>query len=99
MLEEIKNKLEENKDKILEILKEIETEKVALEEYNLSLEALSNSSKYTKVNADIISSYMPMNLPLYSLIIYTVIPRICANQSNYRPSTKTITQSKKFMNC
>lgn len=96
MLEEIKIKLEENKDNIIEILKEIETENVAFEEYNLSIEALSNNLKYTKLSANTISSYMPMNLPLYSLIIYTIIPRICAIQSNYRPSSKTITQSKKI---
>lgn len=98
MLEEIKKTLKEHKNQIIEILKEIETEKVALEEYNLSIKALNNNTKYVNGKVDIISSYMPMNLPLYSTIIYTVIPKLCAKKSNYRPSTKTLNQSKRLHN-
>ena len=37
-----------------------------------------------------------MNLPLYSLITYVIVPKINASKCFYRPSTKTITQSKKI---
>ena len=37
-----------------------------------------------------------MNLPLYSLITYVIIPRLNADTCNYRPSTKTLEISKKL---
>lgn len=98
MLHEIKKNLELHKEEIIKTLMEIETEKVALEEYDLCIKALNNNNKYGKTIVDVISSYLPMNLPLYSLIIYVVIPKICASRSNYRPSSKNIEQTKKIHN-
>ena len=46
MLEKIKILLEKHKNEIIDILKEIEVEKVAIEEYNLSIKALNNNKKY-----------------------------------------------------
>lgn len=96
MLEEIQKLLEKYKNEIIDILKEVETEKVALDEYNLSIEALKNNTKYINGKVNTISSYMPMNLPLYSTVIYTIIPKLCSKKSNYRPSTKTLDQSKRI---
>lgn len=96
MLEKIKILLEKHKNEIIDILKEIEVEKVAIEEYNLSIKALNNNKKYVNGKINAISSYMPMNLPLYSLMIYAIIPKLCAKKSIYRPSSKTSCQSKKI---
>ena len=98
ILEEIKNNLEKNKDFIISILKEIENESVALEEYKLALLALENNRKYGNKKVKMISSYLPMNLPLYSLMLYSIVPSVCSSKSYYRPSTYTLSQSKKIHN-
>lgn len=97
MLNNIKCLLEINKSKIINILKEIETENVAIQEYNLSIEALQ-SNKYIGKNISKISSFLPMNLPLYSLVIYVIVPKICSETSIYRPSTLIKEQSQKIHN-
>lgn len=94
--DEIKRKLESSKEIIIDILQEIEPKNVALEEFELAVLALSNNDKYINRCVDSISVYLPMNLPLYSLIIYAIIPKICSNYVYYRPSTKTLNQSKKI---
>lgn len=96
MLNSIKKKILENKEEIIRILSEIETQSVAVEEIELCIKALDNNEKYLDKKVKNISSYLPMNLPLYSLIIYVVIPKLCAEVSYYRPSTKTIEVSKKI---
>ncbi len=96
MLEEIQKLLKRYKNEIIGILKDIETENVAIEEYNLSIKALENNKKYINGKVNKISSYMPMNLPLYSMVIYTIIPKLSSEKSYYRPSTKTLDQSKRI---
>lgn len=97
MLNDIKKLLEINKEQIIEVLKEIETEDVAIEEYNLSIVALENN-KYNSKHVKKIVSFLPMNLPLYSLIAYVIVPRICSENSVYRPSTFTKNQLQKIHN-
>lgn len=97
MLNDIKQLLEINKKKIIDILKEVETNDVAVEEYNLSIAALDNN-KYNSKQVEKIVSFLPMNLPLYSLIAYVVVPRVCSEKSVYRPSTLTKNQSQKIHN-
>lgn len=97
MLNDIKKLLEINKKEIIEVLKEVETEDVAIEEYNLSIAALENN-KYNSKQVKKIVSFLPMNLPLYSLIAYVIVPRICSENSVYRPSTLTKNQLQKIHN-
>lgn len=96
MLEKIKNDILKNKSEIIEILSTIENKSVASEEIELCIKALEHSQKYSGKKIKTISSYLPMNLPLYSLIIYVIIPRLSADTCNYRPSTKTLETSKKL---
>lgn len=97
MLNDIKKLLEINKEQIIEVLKEVETEDVAIEEYNLSIAALENN-KYNSKQVKKIVSFLPMNLPLYSLIAYVIVPRVCSENSVYRPSTLTRNQLQKIHN-
>ena len=97
MLNDIKKLLEINKEQIIELLKEVETEDVAIEEYNLSIAALENN-KYNSKQVKKIVSFLPMNLPLYSLIAYVIVPRVCSENSVYRPSTLTRNQLQKIHN-
>ena len=85
-----------NKSEIIEILSIIENKSVASEEIELCIKALGHSQKYSEKKIKVISSYLPMNLPLYSLITYVIIPRLNADTCNYRPSTKTLEISKKL---
>lgn len=96
MLEKIKILLEKHKNEIIDILKEIEVEKVAIEEYNLSIKALNNNKKYVNGKINAISSYMPMNLPLYSLMIYAIIPKLCAKKAFTDHLQKQAVNQKKF---
>lgn len=96
MLDKIKNDILKNKREIIEILSIIENKSVASEEIELCIKALGHSQKYSEKKIKVISSYLPMNLPLYSLITYVIIPRINADTCNYRPSTKTLEISKKL---
>ncbi len=93
---EILNKMLANKKKILEILLKIENNEEANFEFKTSISALSSPQKYyNQINGNL-SVFLPMNLPLYSLILYVVIPRICCNNIYYRPSNITIKISKKL---
>ncbi len=96
MLDKIKNDILKNKREIIEILSIIENKSVASEEIELCIKALGHSQKYSEKKIKVISSYLPMNLPLYSLITYVIIPRLNADTCNYRPSTKTLEISKKL---
>lgn len=96
MLNDIKEKILKYKDELIMILSEIETESVAIEEIELCIKALENNKKYLDKKVGAIASYLPMNLPLYSLITYVIIPRLCSDTIYYRPSTKTIEVSKKI---
>lgn len=92
----LKIKIINNREELIKILVENETENVAIEEIELSLKALENNDKYVTQNNLICSSYLPMNLPLYSLITYVVVPKVNTSKCFYRPSTKTLEQSKKI---
>lgn len=96
IMNSIKRRILKEKEAILSILKNIERENVAVEEIELSINALNNNYKYSKKNNLTCSSYLPMNLPLYSLITYVVIPRRNANKCYYRPSSKTTDIAKKI---
>ena len=96
MLNDIKDKILKYKKELIMILTELETESVAIEEIELCISALDNNAKYLNKRVESISSYLPMNLPLYSLMIYVIIPKLCSDKSYYRPSNKTNEVSKKI---
>ena len=92
MIDKIIETIKKNKKQLINILLEQETLDVAKEEINLSIKALENN-KYTSLKVETISSYLPMNLPLYSLVTNVIIPKLCSNQSYYRPSSEILKQS------
>lgn len=96
MLEEVIKNISKNKKQLLEILLDIETIDVAEEEIELSINALKNTHKYSDKKVEKVSSYLPMNLPLYSLVNSCIIPKLYCDFCYYRPSSEVLKQSKKI---
>ncbi len=96
MFSSLKKIILEQKEELVEILSETESKSVALQEIELSINALNGNNKYVEKKVESIASYLPMNLPLYSLITYTIIPRLCSNVSYYKPSAISLEVSKKI---
>ena len=95
MFSRLKKIILEQKEELVEILSETESKSVALQEIEFSINALNGNNKYVEKKVESIASYLPMNLPLYSLITYTIIPRLCSNVSYYKPSAISLEVSKK----
>lgn len=95
MFSSLKKIILEQKEELVEILSETESKSVALQEIQLSINALNGNNKYVEKKVESIASYLPMNLPLYSLITYTIIPGLCSNVSYYKPSAISLEVSKK----
>ena len=85
----LKERIKNNKVELLNILRKIERDNVVNTEIELSIQALEHNYKYSKRNNLVCSSYLPMNLPLYSLIVYVAIPRRNCERCFYRPASTT----------
>lgn len=96
MFSSLKKIILEQKEELVEILSETESKSVAFQEIELSINALNGNNKYVEKKVESIASYLPMNLPLYSLITYTIIPKLCSNVSYYKPSAISLEVSKKI---
>jgi len=85
MFENLKQRILENYDSIFNVLCELESPNTAIKELNQSIEALSKKQKL-QPRVDQCAVFLPMNLPLYSLITFVVLPKRNCHNIYYRPS-------------
>ncbi|MFH1161881.1 MAG: aldehyde dehydrogenase family protein [Candidatus Jorgensenbacteria bacterium] len=87
--QELSSLLELKREDIIEVLLEYESYTTAIDELERSLKCLHNIDSeleyltYGKV--DTISAFFPLNLPLYSTILFGVVPGFMANKIYIRP--------------
>jgi acyl-CoA reductase-like NAD-dependent aldehyde dehydrogenase len=81
--------IESERKALINNLLEYESYETALDEIERSLESLQNIEKeiqyLEKTAVDSISTFFPLNLPLYSLILFAVIPSFLASNVYLRP--------------
>lgn len=70
--------------KLISILSNYESYETALDEITRTLKCLNNidaEKKYLNINTlNSVSSFLPSNLPLYSLILFAIVPSFAANK-------------------
>ncbi|MBA4696690.1 MAG: aldehyde dehydrogenase [Legionella sp.] len=88
----LKKRLIENNELLIEILSEYQTENVTkyeLERCLRTLEGLEPNYQYIGLTENIESCaiMLPSNLPLYSLVVFALIPSFMITEVNLRPNT------------
>lgn len=78
-----------------QLLLSCENEEVAKEEIELSISAIKNA-KYLHKNQTIISVFLPVNLPLYSFVIYVLTPSLVCERIYFKPSSSNYELLKKI---
>ncbi len=88
--EEIARRIDKNRNKLIDLLTECESHEAAEDEIYKSIDTL------TKIDSEIpdlisvenmkFANFLPLNLPLYSLILFGVIPSFMASDVFVRPS-------------
>lgn len=84
---ELADVIESKKDQIHAILNKIESYETRMDEIEKSIDALRNhgtESDLVNKNVCSMSSFLPLNLPLYSLIIFGVIPSVMSDKMYVR---------------
>ncbi|WP_339045623.1 aldehyde dehydrogenase family protein [Candidatus Mesenet endosymbiont of Agriotes lineatus] len=92
--------IKEKKNNLIKILIQYEPYNVAQYEIERCVRTLNDIDKnqqYFKEKVDVISVFMPSNLPLYSLVIFALIPGFIAEELYVHPNT-TLRQLKIMQN-
>jgi len=85
----IANQINQRRDKLIDILLSYESYETAIDEINRSVDCLENIN--IEINnlitgkVDSLCVFSPLNLPLYSFIIFAVVPSFIANRLYIRP--------------
>lgn len=99
-LQDLVGLLTERRSEVLRILTEVSNHKTATEEIDASIEALEGAVaeviRYAPPAVDQISVLMPSNIPLYSYILYLVIPSLYSRRLVFRPSRMIEDQTRKL---
>lgn len=86
---ELVNAIETEKEKIIELLLKYESHETAMDEIMRSLDCLKNidieMDDLASGRVDSICTFFPVNLPLYSLVIFAVIPGFMSEKIFVRP--------------
>ena len=81
--------IELNQEALIDILLEYESFETAKDEVWRSLDCLKNISKEFKYlsygKVDLMCTIFPINLPLYSLVLFAIVPSFVANEVVVRP--------------
>lgn len=86
----LKNVLVEKQDEIRCVLTSIESFQYACDEIERSICCLDNielESAYWGRQCSVLVSFLPVNQPLYGLLLFGIIPSILAEQTYIRPAT------------
>ncbi len=81
--------LESRREEIIDLLLQCESFETVTDEVNRSVDCLKNISKefeslsYGKV--DLLCTFSPVNLPLYSLVLFAIVPSFMASEVVVRP--------------
>lgn len=82
------SRINNNKDKIIEILTKIETYETAKDEIKRSIKCLSGIERQKKFltteKVELIASYLPLNQPLYSLVLFVLVPSMISKNIAFR---------------
>ncbi|ETO91928.1 MAG: hypothetical protein P857_1108 [Candidatus Xenolissoclinum pacificiensis L6] len=78
-----------NKQKIIDILAPYQPQEVTLYEIERSIDTLEKISKDSSYEGSIekMAVFMPSNLPLYSLLLFAIIPSFMAETEDLRPNS------------
>ena len=103
---ELSDKIETEREQLIEILKRYEPKEVAEYEIDRCLYALRTvgcNNDYFDKRVDKISVFLPSNLPLYSLILFGIIPSFTTKSLTLKPNshmqdTKIIDDIEKVLN-
>ena len=85
----LSEKITDNKDKLTRILINYESYQTISDEIERSLSTLNNIEKefsyFPSKKVETISTFLPLNLPVYSLILFGYIPGLFSKQVHIRP--------------
>jgi acyl-coenzyme A synthetase/AMP-(fatty) acid ligase/acyl-CoA reductase-like NAD-dependent aldehyde dehydrogenase len=99
-LQDLVKLLSERRSEVLRILTEVSNHRTASDEIDASIEALEGAVaeviRYRPPAVDQIAVLMPSNIPLYSYILYLVIPSLYSRRLVFRPSRMIEDQSRKL---
>lgn len=98
---EIADCIKNNEKEIIEVLCEIETYKTAVNEVNKTIKALRSYDHedcflQTREPLGCVAVFLPFNMPLYSLVLYTFGPIYAGNKVLVRPSKLTHSQIERI---
>ena len=83
------DKITDNRESLISLLVTFESYSYAVDEIKRSVDTLLNIEKeikYYNFKTDMICSFLPINQPLYGLIIFGIIPSFFATTTKIRPS-------------
>ncbi|WP_169515201.1 aldehyde dehydrogenase family protein [Amycolatopsis benzoatilytica] len=99
-LTELTELLRTRREEVLQLLTEVSTYKTAYGEIDASIAALSGAvaevTEHTPPAVEQIGVLMPSNIPLYSYILYLVIPSLYSRRVVFRPSRRISDQTRKL---
>ena len=88
LAERCADRLETNADAVVRVLTQHESHETAVAEVESSIDALRNLhrelSHLRKGTLDTVSVFLPINLPLYSLILFGAVPSLMASRVDVR---------------
>ncbi|MEV4561061.1 aldehyde dehydrogenase family protein [Kitasatospora sp. NPDC049285] len=100
VLENVAELLRGRQEEILQILFETSNHRTAIGEIEVSLAALEGAeaemSRYRPPRLDQLAVLMPSNIPLYSYVLYLLIPSLYTERLVFRPSGRISSQTERL---
>lgn len=77
-----------NKERILSVLRKVETFEVANDEFDRSIDHLTNlcqNPEYFQIKGGHVAAFLPLNQPLYSTVCFSIVPSLITTSVWMRP--------------